>query len=160
LGEPLLEGAISLTDFPVKFPAAVLRVARGAVNFTAEHPWMPQLELVAAGEVGGYQVRAAADGLLGEGKLTLTSFPALSAEQLLALLQKGSVTWASENVPGLVEPETVADSLAPENHSWLSWDRILGLIRRKTSPEENSLSTIDGGWSAQGGVVRYEWFWR
>jgi hypothetical protein len=160
LGEPLLEGAISLTDFPVKFPAAVLRVARGAVNFTAEHPWMPQLELVAAGEVGGYQVRAAADGLLGEGKLTLTSFPALSAEQLLALLQKGSVPWASENVPGLVEPETVTDSLAPGNHSWLSWDRILGLIRRKTSPEENSLSTIDGGWSAQGGVVRYEWFWR
>ena len=160
LGEPLLEGVISMTDFPVKFPTAVLHVAQGAVNFTAEHPWMPQLDLVAAGEVGGYEVRAAADGLLEEDKLTLTSSPSLSAEQLLVLLQKGSVPWATATIPGLVEPETMPDSLAPGNPSWLSWDRILGLIRGRTSPEESSLSAIAGEWPGQGGVVGYEWFFR
>jgi translocation and assembly module TamB len=160
MGEPLLEGAISLTNFPVNFPAAVLRVARGAVIFTTEQAWMPQLDLVASGEVGGYEVRAAAAGLLGEEKLTLTSSPALPAEQLLALLQKGSVSWVSTPVPGLVESQMAPGILAPDNPSWLSWDRILGLVRGRTSPEENPLSASDGGWPGQGGVVGYEWFFR
>lgn len=159
LGGPLLTGSLMVADFPVKFPSAVLRVARGAVNFSKDHPWMPQLDLAATGEVGGYELRAATDGMLDEGKLTLTSFPALAAGQVLTLLQDGSVPLGATTVPGLDAPEQ-RESLAEASHSWLSWNKILGFFRGRLSPVEDLPAAADGGWETPGEVVGYEWTFR
>ncbi len=160
LSEPLLEGSLAVADFPVKFPSAVLRVTRGAVNFSKDHPWMPQLNLAATGEIGGYEVRAAADGMLSEGRLTLTSFPVLSAGQVLTLLHEGSVPLDAAASPGLVEPEQTTEKFTAASYSWLSWSKVLALFRGRSARVEESPPVPDGGWQAPDGVVGYDWTFR
>lgn len=156
-GEPLLVGSITVTDFPVKFPSAVLRIAGGSVNFVKEYPWMPQLDLAASGEVAGYQVLAGVSGPLNQGKLKLASLPPLSTEHVIALLLKsgGQSGAATAQSP---KPDA---SLAPATSSWLSWNKIVGLVRGRSDTNEPSVSDAASSWNwPSEGVAGYEWTFR
>jgi translocation and assembly module TamB len=87
-GEPLVLGTVRTDRLAVDFPAARLD-AQGAMEFTAETPWRPVLDLTASGMLAGHEVRASASGPLGRCGLKLSSVPPLPERQLVVLLSTG-----------------------------------------------------------------------
>lgn len=53
LFSPSLEGSLSIHHLPLVFPQTKFSVSKGSLNFTANQPWNPELQLTASGSLHG-----------------------------------------------------------------------------------------------------------
>lgn len=157
LGAPLLLGTVRLKDTTLSFPKADLAVSQGAVHFTREFPWTPVLDLMAAGRVGPYDVRAGLFGPLPERRLAVSTTPPLAEEQMVMLLATG-LSPSATALGG--ETEMAAPAKLKATPSWWDVDKILGLFGW-------SAVSGDGGSAAPADQVKlgtqplgYDWRWR
>ncbi len=89
LGEPRAVGDLTVDQGQVLFPFATFRVQQGIVRLSEADPFHARINLVAASQRRDYQLRLEVTGQLPEPNLTLSSSPALEAEEVLLLVMTG-----------------------------------------------------------------------
>jgi hypothetical protein len=150
VGAPLLLGTVRARDLQLRWPSGTRLTADGRIHFTRDKPWLPVLDLTAAGKASVYDIQAAFRGALDERKLILSSIPPLAAGQIILLLNTGLS-------PAPLAPpvgSSSAGALTAEP-SWLELGSIRGLLGWPTGGGRGG-ATAPGAEEAAG----YEWNWR
>ena len=89
LGEPRAVGEVALDSGRLLFPFAAFNVQLAVVRLSREDPFHPQLTLNATARRYGYDLRFEGRGNVDQPILTLSSNPALAAEQVLLMVMAG-----------------------------------------------------------------------
>jgi len=97
LGEPRAVGEVTLDSGRLLFPFASFNVQLAVVRLSREDPLHPQLTLSATARRYGYDLRFEGRGPVDQPILTLSSNPALAAEQVLLMVMAGQ---APSDLPG------------------------------------------------------------
>jgi hypothetical protein len=143
IGAPQVHGMVQVKGLPVAFPSGALLRADGSLQFNADSPWLPILDLAGEGEVGGHRVRAMAFGAPGQRSLFLSAQPSLDAGQILSLLGAGVAVAGGSDSPAPAAAGTVPIPSGP------AADRV-----------RNFLGWGEGDWSPGTDAVGYTWSWR
>jgi translocation and assembly module TamB len=91
LGEPRAVGELSVDQGQILFPFATFRVQQGAVRLSEADPFRAQVSLNATSQRRDYQLRLEMAGELPSPNVTLSSAPALEAEEVLLMVMTGQV---------------------------------------------------------------------
>jgi translocation and assembly module TamB len=92
--EPLALGEVRLGSGRIQFPFGTLAIEQGYVTLTSENPYRPRLFVIASGRNYGYTVKLEMSGPADEPRLTFTSTPPLSSEQIVLMLTAGDLPQA------------------------------------------------------------------
>ncbi|MBK8477376.1 MAG: translocation/assembly module TamB domain-containing protein [Opitutaceae bacterium] len=99
LDEPRAVGEIGLESGRILFPFAAFQVQLAEVRLSRADPFHPQLSLNATARRYGYDLRLEGRGPATEPILTLSSNPALTAEQVLLLVMAGQAPSDTAGTP-------------------------------------------------------------
>jgi hypothetical protein len=86
---PYLEGTVSGNSGRLRMPGATLDIASVLVSGTENHPFAPELNLLAEGRRHGVRVTLQVRGRFPDFEIDLTSAPALPRDDILVLLTTG-----------------------------------------------------------------------
>jgi translocation and assembly module TamB len=75
----------------VQFPFGNLTVDRGYVSLTSENPYRPALFITASGYTYGYSIKMEVTGPADEPRMTFSSTPPLTSEQIVLMLTAGEL---------------------------------------------------------------------
>ncbi|MDF9828238.1 outer membrane protein assembly complex protein YaeT [Ereboglobus sp. PH5-10] len=89
LGDPRLVGDATIDSGKVLLPFATFTAQSGRVRLTQAAPHMPRIEFTAASRTLGYDLRMEVRGTAENPRLTFTSSPALTSEQILLMVMAG-----------------------------------------------------------------------
>ncbi len=89
LGEPRAVGEVALDSGKILFPFAAFQVQLAVVRLTRADPFHPRLNFNATARRYGYDLRLEGRGTADQPIITLSSNPALTAEQVLLLVMAG-----------------------------------------------------------------------
>lgn len=89
LGKPVPVGTIRISNAEAYLPFSTMVIQSGEIDFTAQDPWRPILDIRGTAQTLDYEVHAYAYGPLDEHKLVLRSDPPLPQESLILLLTTG-----------------------------------------------------------------------
>jgi translocation and assembly module TamB len=89
LGEPRAVGALTVDQGLLLFPFAAFKVQQGAVRLREADPFRAMVSLTALSERRDYQLRLEMNGELPAPNVTVTSTPALEAEEVLLMVMAG-----------------------------------------------------------------------
>jgi translocation and assembly module TamB len=89
LGEPRAVGELTVDQGRVLFPFAAFRVQQGAVRLSEADPFQARINLNATAQRRDYQLRLEVTGQLPAPLITLSSAPALAAEDVLLMVMTG-----------------------------------------------------------------------
>jgi hypothetical protein len=89
IGNPIPVGQIELRNARVFLPFTTMTIPEGHIEFVADSPRMPQLDVRGTAHALDYEVQAYAFGPLSERRLILRSDPPLSQDALIQLLTTG-----------------------------------------------------------------------
>lgn len=89
LGEPRAVGDLTVDEGQVLFPFATFKVQQGIVRLSEADPFHARINLVAASQRRDYQLRLEVTGQLPSPVVTLSSSPALEAEEVLLFVMTG-----------------------------------------------------------------------
>ena len=95
---PYLVGSLYLDEFVFELPVADIKIASSVITFDEKRPLFPELTLLGACRVRGYDVTVSVTGPYNLPVVTLSSSPPLPADQLLLLVMTGKM-------PDSVDPE-------------------------------------------------------
>jgi translocation and assembly module TamB len=99
LGEPRAVGELTLDSGKILFPFAAFQAQLAVVRLSKADPFHPQLRLNATARRYGYDLRLEGRGPAEQPILTLSSNPALTAEQVLLLVMAGQAPSSSAGTP-------------------------------------------------------------
>ena len=99
LGEPRAVGELTLDSGKILFPFAAFQAQLAVVRLSKADPFHPQLRLNATARRYGYDLRLEGRGPAEQPILTLSSNPALSAEQVLLLVMAGQAPSDTSGTP-------------------------------------------------------------
>lgn len=100
LGEPRAVGEVALDSGKILFPFAAFDVRLAVVRLSQADPFHPQLQLAATARRYGYDLRLDGRGPVDQPILTLSSNPALAAEEVLLLVMAGQMPGDNAGAPG------------------------------------------------------------
>lgn len=86
---PELRGSILVEPSRVLLPSGALRVRAGRIEFRADRPDVPDLDIQASARLQGYDVEVNVSGSYDDPKVELSSVPPLPREDLAVLLVTG-----------------------------------------------------------------------
>jgi translocation and assembly module TamB len=89
--EPVALGEVSIFAGRMQFPFGTLQVDRGYVSLTSENPYRPNLFVTASGYTYGYAIKMEVTGPADEPRMTFTSAPPLTSEQIVLMLTAGEL---------------------------------------------------------------------
>lgn len=89
LGRPVPVGRVELRNARAFLPFTTLDIREGRLDFIADSPWMPQIDVRGEAQALDYEVQAYAFGPLNERRLILRSDPPLPQESIILLLTTG-----------------------------------------------------------------------
>jgi len=89
---PVLIGRAELGQMWVKLPFSRLNITEGAIDFTEDKPFDPQINVFGESVTGGRVVQVAVQGRALDPRVRLTSSPPLSEGDIAALLATGVTT--------------------------------------------------------------------
>ncbi|HVU25974.1 MAG TPA: translocation/assembly module TamB domain-containing protein [Opitutus sp.] len=89
LGEPRAMGQATVNDGSVTLPFASFDVKQGQVSLSPGQPFEPKIVVIGATRHYGYDLQMELTGPVSSPKLTFTSSPPLSAEQVLLMVMAG-----------------------------------------------------------------------
>ena len=95
---PYLIGSLYLDEFVLELPVTDIKTDSSVITFHEKRPLFPELTLLGACRVRGYDVTVSVTGPYNEPVVTLSSSPPLPADQLLLLVTTGKM-------PDSVDPE-------------------------------------------------------
>lgn len=99
--KPELVGKVSFDGARVRLPNSRLAITRGRLNFAAEHPFEPTLDVYGDSLVGSYAVTVNAYGSAFDPKVRFTSSPPLSDGEIATLLATGAVAANEQSAAGV-----------------------------------------------------------
>lgn len=119
---PYVTGTVYLDPTRVFLPAGTLTIESGTVQFLADNPFMPQIDLRGSTRLRGYDIITQASGPLEAVEMLVTSTPPLAQTDLIALLLTGQMPKSDGDSQGLRRGgEAVAFYLAKDILSkWFS----------------------------------------
>jgi translocation and assembly module TamB len=91
LGKPVIQADVRIPRGRVLFPFGKLDVERAFATLSEEQPRGPAIDVVAAGQNYGYNVRLEVTGSLDNLNVLFTSTPPLSSEDILLMLTAGEL---------------------------------------------------------------------
>jgi len=89
--EPMALGEVSIASGQVQFPFGNLTMDRGYVSLTSENPYRPALFITASGYTYGYSIKMEMTGPADEPRMTFSSTPPLTSEQIVLMLTAGEL---------------------------------------------------------------------
>jgi len=89
--EPVALGEARIASGRVQFPFGTLTVDQGYATLTSENPYQPHLFVIASGRTYGYATKMEVSGPAEEPKVTFTSTPPLTSEQIILMLTAGEL---------------------------------------------------------------------
>lgn len=105
---PQIVGELRLLSGSLLFPYRPLLITKGIMSMTADQPYDPLIELVAQNQVRNHTVTMHVTGSLLQHHFMFESIPALTEEQIIALLLVGS----QEESLNIVMPTLIMQNLA------------------------------------------------
>lgn len=91
LREPIALGEVNIVSGRMLFPFGTLDLDRGYVTVTSENPFRPSVFVTASGYTYGYSIKMEVTGPADEPRMTFTSTPPLTSEQIVLMLTAGEV---------------------------------------------------------------------
>jgi translocation and assembly module TamB len=91
LGEPIALGDAEIESGLIKFPFANFRVTQGFMTLTSEDPYRPEVFATATSRAFGYDLQMELSGSANQPVVEFTSTPALTSEQIIAMVTTGEV---------------------------------------------------------------------
>jgi translocation and assembly module TamB len=91
LGEPVALGEARMASGRVQFPFGTLTVDQGYATLTSENPYRPALLVNASGRNYGYAIKMEVSGPADDPRVTFTSTPPLTSEQIVLMLTAGEM---------------------------------------------------------------------
>ncbi len=107
LQQPCVRGILNLKDGLLQLPFKPLTITHGIIRLVPEHTDHMLVDLVAQTTIGSYTLMVQVNGPLTNPTVCLRSVPALTEEQIAALLISGSTEFSIDNVV----PALIADQL-------------------------------------------------
>ena len=89
-GQPLLDGNVEIKDLVTTLPFSTLDIADGNIAFTPDHPLNPVLDIQGTSSIRNYLVTVYVTGRAKDPKVSFTSDPPATQEQIVSLLATGS----------------------------------------------------------------------
>src|SRR6185436_2118005 len=89
--EPVALGEARIASGSVQFPFGTLTVDQGYATLTSENPYQPHLFVIASGRTYGYATKMEVSGPAEEPRVTFTSTPPLTSEQIILMLTAGEL---------------------------------------------------------------------
>jgi translocation and assembly module TamB len=89
--EPVALGEARIASGRVQFPFGTLTVDQGYATLTSENPYQPHLFVIASGRTYGYATKMEVSGPAEEPRVTFTSTPPLTSEQIILMLTAGEL---------------------------------------------------------------------
>ena len=89
-GQPLLDGNVEIKDLLTTLPFSTLDIADGNIAFTPDHPLNPVLDIQGTSTIRNYLVTVFVTGRAKDPKVTFSSDPPATQEQIVSLLATGS----------------------------------------------------------------------
>jgi len=108
---PHIEGSIDFTSGVLVFPYKTLNIAKGSIYFLPHQSGDPLIELVAKNKISKYNIAMSITGSFSNYHISLESSPALTEEQIFALLIAGSAQESLNIVAPALIMQQVRDSL-------------------------------------------------
>lgn len=105
---PLLTGQLILESGNLLFPYRPLRITKGVITMSATQQYDPLIELIAQNQVRNHAITMHVTGSLLQHHFMFESVPALTEEQIIALLLVGS----QEESLNIVMPTLIMQNLA------------------------------------------------
>lgn len=115
--DPQLSGKIDLTSGTLAFPYKPLNITKGSIYFLQHQSFDPIIEIVASNKINKYNVSMYISGSLQNYNISFESSPALSEEQIIALLIAGSAQESLNVVAPAIIIQSLKDSLFGSNDS-------------------------------------------
>ena len=89
-GQPLLDGNVEIKDLLTTLPFSTLDIADSNIAFTPDHPLNPVLDIQGTSSIRNYLVTIYVTGRAKDPKVSFTSDPPATQEQIVSLLATGS----------------------------------------------------------------------
>ena len=89
-GQPLLDGNVEIKDLLTTLPFSTLDIADGNIAFTPDKPLDPVLDIQGTSTIRDYLVTVYVTGRAKDPKVTFSSDPPATQEQIVSLLATGS----------------------------------------------------------------------
>ncbi|MFC1842216.1 translocation/assembly module TamB domain-containing protein [Candidatus Dependentiae bacterium] len=124
--EPHISGKIDFLSGSLSFPYKNLDISKGAIYFLPHQSHDPLIELVAKNKISKYNVAMYVTGSFENHNISFESSPALSQEQVIALLIAGSAQESLNVVAPALIMQTVKDSLFGSGKSKVGKKNYLG----------------------------------
>ncbi len=105
---PILNGPIFFDPTEIQLPSGAVEITSGLINFRANDPFVPKLELSAGARMLGYDIQARITGDYDDPEIELSSTPPLPNEPLLVLFLTGRLPEGSTGDVGMQAAQTVA----------------------------------------------------
>jgi translocation and assembly module TamB len=91
LAKPVIQADLRIPSGRILFPFGKLNVERAYVTLSEEEPRGPMIDIVAAGQNYGYNIRLEVNGTMDSLNVLFTSTPPLASEDILLMLTAGEL---------------------------------------------------------------------